>query len=89
MALAALNGVNAPKLLLHASRLMDPRLSGRPPGRPASLILHRRKPLTRGFVNMPARKRLMDPRLSAFLVLIVGSALMWAAIIILFVRHML
>jgi hypothetical protein len=32
---------------------------------------------------MPARKRLMDPRL------IVGSALMWAAIIILFVRHML
>ena len=37
---------------------------------------------------MPARKRLMDPRLSAFLVLIVGSALVWAAII-LFVRHML
>jgi hypothetical protein len=44
VALAALNGVNAPKLLLlHASRLMDPRLSGRPQGRPASLILHRRK----------------------------------------------
>jgi hypothetical protein len=37
---------------------------------------------------MPARKRLMDPRLSTFLVLIVGSALVWAAII-LFVRHML